>query len=122
MIKRAVAIVLLAALAVSCKAPPASPDYFSGQFNVGGTATNANIYYKVFDGAATNVLYNVNLPWSHSFEGVQSGDDYFLAAQSNDSTATTLTVQVVVTDAALDDSQSTPVEPFGYVAVYGTVP
>lgn len=122
MARKAAFILLLAALAVSCQAPPAAPVYFSGQFNVGGTALNANIYYKAFGGAGTNVLYNVSLPWTRSFEGVEPGDDYFLAAQSNDSAAATLTVQAVVTGAGLDDNASTPAEAFGYVAVYGTVP
>ena len=123
MARKAVFILLLAVLAVGCQAPPASPVYFTGQFNIGGSATNANIYYTAFGGAGTNVLYNVTLPKTLSFEGVQSGDDYFLAAQSNDSSPTsTLSVQAVVTGAGLDHSASTPAEAFGYAAVYGTVP
>ena len=125
MIKRAVVIVLLSILAMACKPGPPSPVYSTGEFRVtgAGSVTHANIYYTAFGGSDQNVLYNVVLPWSHSFDVVQTGDGYFLAAQSNDDAtvpADVLTIEVLV-DAALVDTDFTNAA-FGYVALYGTVP
>jgi hypothetical protein len=126
MVKRAAAIALLVVLAIGCQAPPASPVYFSGEFRVtgSGSVTHANIYYRAFGGASVAVLYNVVLPWSHSFDGVQTGDEFFLAAQSNDDATTGLTIDVLVDEgvgASVVATDSTA-EPFGDVAVYGQVP
>ncbi len=128
MIKRAVAIVLLSISALACQPGPPSPVYTTGEFLVtgAGAVSHANIYYRAFGGAGDNVLYNVELPWSHSFDVVQTGDAYFLAAQGNDNTtvpADVLTIEVVVNTlpVATSVTQSTG-DPFGYVALYGTAP
>ncbi len=128
MIKRAAVIVLLSILAIlatACKPGPPALVYSTGEFRVtgAGSVSHANIYYRAFAGAADNVLYNVTLPWSHSFEVVQTGDSYFLAAQSNnDATvpADVLTIEVLV-DAGIIATGSTS-DPFGYVASYGEAP
>jgi hypothetical protein len=122
MIKKAAAIVLLVILAAACEPAPPMPVYPTGAFQVtgSGSVTHADIYYRAFGGAGVAVLYNVALPWSHAFEGLQTGDEYFLAAQSNDDATTGLTVEVLI-DAASVASDSTSIA-FGYVAVYGTVP
>ncbi len=122
MIKKAAVILLLSVLALACEPGPPAPVYSTGEFRVSGagSVTHANIYYRAFGGAGDNVLYNVTLPWSHSFAVVQSGDAYFLAAQSNDNAANTLTIEVLV-DAGLVDTDFTTAA-FGYVAVYGQVP
>ena len=126
---RATAVLLLAVLAVGCKPAPAAPDYSTGEFQVvgSGAVTHANIYYQAFDGAGMNVLYNVDVTspgWSHSFSGVQVGDEYFLAAQSNDDATVpgdVLTIDVLVDGTSLGGPKTTT-DPFGYVALYGTVP
>jgi hypothetical protein len=124
MARKAPFILLLAALAFACQAPPASPSYHTGEFRVEGSGnfTHATIYFQAFGGDGVKVLYNVDLasPWTHSFSGVQADDDYFLAAQCNDDGAGTLMVEVLI-DGTPEISDSTSVE-YGYVAVYGTVP
>jgi hypothetical protein len=113
-------------LALACQPGPPSPVYTTGEFRVtgAGAVTHANIYYRAFGGAGDNVLYNVALPWSLSFAIVQTGDEYFLAAQSNDNTtvpADTLTIEVLV-EAGTIATKSISNVPFGYVALYGTAP
>ncbi len=125
MIKKAAVILLLSVLALACEPGPPAPIYSTGEFRVSGagSVTHANIYYRTFGGAGDNVLYNVTLPWSHSFDVVQTGDPYFLAAQSNnDATvpADVLTIEVLV-DAGIIATGSTS-DPFGYVALYGEAP
>ncbi len=126
MIKRAALIVLMSISAMACKQGPASPVYSTGEFRVTGSAgvTHADIRYRAFGGAGDVFLSNVALttPWSRSFDVVQSGDTYFLAAQSNDKAADSLTVEVFFAGNPVPiDSEFTNL-PFGYVAVYGAVP
>jgi hypothetical protein len=112
-------LLTLVLLLAGCQGPSVYPVYFTGEFSVQGTATHTNILAQSFNGTGTAQYYNIPLPWSYEYAYAQSGQSFYLAAQSNDP-AGDLTVTVSIDGAPL--ITDTTSDPFGFVAVYGTVP
>ncbi len=89
------------------------PVYFVAEYTVSGSATRANITFS----SAT--ILNQVLPWIYINEQALSGDDFYLAAQSNDA-AGDLTVALTIDGAPF--MSETTAAPFGFVAIYGAIP
>jgi hypothetical protein len=119
--KRIAVVLALVALLAGCnwEIDRPSPVYFEGEFQVTGTATHANIAYRIFDGVGFHEQFNVALPWTFTWAWTQTGDEFYLSAQSDDA-AGDLTVTALVDGVPV--ATQTTTDPFGFVAVYGTVP
>lgn len=100
--------------------PYVYPTEYALEYQVTGTATRVNIEYQDLTGAYAKVM-NVVLPWNYQTPCYDSmvGTSVYLSAQNLDPFQD---VTVTINAKGALYMQATTTDPYGFVAVYGTLP
>lgn len=110
--KKLVLVLLLVVLLAGCETG-ITQVYYTAEYRAEGTVASANVTFGV------SQYFNQPLPWTSIYVYAQSGDGFYLSAQSNDASGN-LTVTALVD--GIPVATQTTNDPFGFVAVYGVVP